>query len=128
MCSAIASATAVLPEAVGPKTARTVMPQRARGRSNVVARGGQQAQIALRPAIAAVDFLEHAEHRLTGHRREEAPELLLALVVRLCDPGSGTDAQLSGSAEVGRDVVDRDLGQPQSSAAIKPARSTPAAQ
>src|SRR5207247_10315028 len=81
MRSATASATAVFPEAVGPKVARTLVTEPRSGALEVVVAQARVAQEALDVPMATLELLEDAGHRCGGSLGDplEALEVLVAL-------------------------------------------------
>src|SRR6187402_2072835 len=87
MRSATAWATAVLPEAVGPKIARTVLVTQPRpGAGELVLGQADSTQIAVDAAVAALKLLEDALDRLGRGLRHPLQALELLLTLRFREP------------------------------------------
>src|SRR6476469_7584338 len=86
MRSASAVATAVLPEAVGPKIARTSVTQPRPGAIELVLGQAGLAQVALDAAVAALELFEDPFDRLGGSLRHPLQALELLLALRLREP------------------------------------------
>src|SRR5580765_8330235 len=109
--SASACATAVLPEAVGPKIARTSVTQPRAGAVELVLGQARVAQVGLHAAVTALELLEDAPDRLGRrlHHAFQALELLLGL--RLGEPLLVPWTQpLLAERVVRGDLVDVDSG------------------
>src|SRR4051794_38030101 len=87
MRSSIARATAVLPLAVGPKSARTASATKTRANELQVVRGeAAGAEIALDASVPPSKFLENARDRLGRSRRDAADALALGLAAGFGHP------------------------------------------
>src|SRR3954471_14110772 len=113
MRSATAWATAVFPEAVGPKIARTVSAMKSRaGATELVVREAGVTKEALDASVRALELLEDADHRRCRRLRDplEPLELLVALGRREPLLVARPEPDLAERVVVG-DLLDVDAGQ-----------------
>src|SRR5687767_2420286 len=110
ICSASASATAVFPEAVGPKIARTRLFTQSRAcELQILVREAARAQEALHAPVATFELLEHVDHRLRRCRGDPADAFLLRLRPGLGQPDLVPRLQaLLAERVVRRDLFDSD--------------------
>src|SRR6187397_2869128 len=101
MRSAIASATDDLPDAVGPKIARTVSAKEAAAdaRERLAGRAAG-AQILLRRAVQPLDLADGVVDRLGRRHGDVDPALALLLVARLVDPGADQRGKVPPAGDV----------------------------
>src|SRR5918999_2101491 len=113
MRSASASATAVLPDAVGPKMAKTVsLTESGAGELQILIRETARPQVAPHAPVASLQLLEHVDHRLCGCRGDPADALPLCLRSGFREPLLVTRPQpLLAQRIVGRDLFDAHAGE-----------------
>src|SRR5712691_3404685 len=103
----IASATALLPLAVGPKIASNASATKPLARAlQVLVRETRGAEVSLDAAVAPLELLEHSDHRLGGRRRDAPNPFALYLCSRLGEPEVVARAQpLLARRVVGCDLL-----------------------
>src|SRR5262245_51371457 len=122
MRSASAWATAVLPEAVGPKIPRTALVTEPRsGAVELVLGQAGLVQVSLDAPVAPLELLEHSSDRLGRRLREPLHALELLFGLGLGEPLLAPWAQaVLAERVVGGDLVDADAGHVQEKSREQP--------